>query len=165
VGYFINDGGFGAMNHDVTGRTGEMIWMFNTWMRFVATAADTGGRLAVLEQRLTPAGEPPRHVHANEDEAFYVIDGRLAATIGDDTTVSAGPGEFVFLPRGVPHSLHARTAEVRVLVLLTPAGFEQFFAAIGQPAHSTELPEPTTPDLPAIAAAAARYGVTLLPPA
>jgi quercetin dioxygenase-like cupin family protein len=158
-------GGFSTMTHDVTARTGEMIWMFNTWMRFVATAADTGGRLAVVEQRLTPAGEPPRHVHANEDETFYVIDGRLAATIGDDTTVGAGPGECVFLPRGVPHHLHAETAEVRVLVLLTPAGFEQFFAAIGEPAPSSELPEPTTPDLPAIAAAAARYGVTLLPPA
>lgn len=152
------------MTHDVTARTGEMIWAHNTWMRYVATAADTGGRLAVLEQRLSPAGDPPRHVHANEDEAFYVLDGQLAATIGDDTTVSAGPGEFVFLPRGVPHSLHAQAAEVRGLVLLTPAGFEQFFAAIGQPAPGSELPEPAAPDVPAVAATAARYGVTVLPP-
>jgi quercetin dioxygenase-like cupin family protein len=151
------------VTHDATARTGEMIWMHNTWMRYVATAEDTGGRLAVLEQRLSPAGDPPRHVHANEDEAFYVLEGRLAATIGDDTTVSARPGELVFLPRGVPHSLHARTAEVRGLVLLTPAGFEQFFAAIGQPAPGDELPEPTAPDVPAITAAAARYGVTVLP--
>ncbi|MFG1708157.1 cupin domain-containing protein [Nonomuraea sp. M3C6] len=152
------------MTDDVTARTGEMIWTHNTWMRYVATAADTGGRLAVLEQRLSPAGDPPRHVHANEDEAFYVLDGRLAATIGDDTTVAAGPGEFVFLPRGVPHSLHVQTAEVHCLVLLTPAGFEQFFAAIGQPAPGSELPEPATPDVAAVAAAAARYGVTVLPP-
>ena len=84
-------------------------------------------------------------------------------TIGDDTRVSAGPGEFVFLPQGVPHSLHAQTAEVRVLVLLTPAGFEQFFAAVGQPAPGDELPEPAAPDRATIAAAAARYGVTVLP--
>jgi quercetin dioxygenase-like cupin family protein len=152
------------VTHEGTARAGEMIWMHNTWMRYVATAEDTGGRLAVLEQRLSPAGEPPRHVHANEDEAFYVLEGRLAASIGDDTAVSAGPGELVFLPRGVPHSLHARTAEVRGLVLLTPAGFEQFFAAIGQPAPASELPEPTAPDVAAVAAAAARYGVTVLPP-
>jgi quercetin dioxygenase-like cupin family protein len=158
-------GGCTTMNHDVTGRTGEMIWMLNTWMRFVATAEDTGGRLAVLEQRLTPAGDPPPHVHANEDETFYVLEGRLSATIGYDTTVSAGPGEFLFLPRGVPHSPQAQSAEVRVLLLITPAGFERFFAAIGQPAHSNELPEPTIPDLPAVAAAAARSGVTVLPPA
>jgi quercetin dioxygenase-like cupin family protein len=153
-----------AVTDDVAARTGEMIWMLNTWMRYVATAADTGGRLAVLEQRFSPAGDPPRHVHAGEDEAFYVLEGGLAATIGDDTTVSAGPGEFVFLPRRIPHSLHAQTAEVRGLVLLTPAGFEQFFAAIGQPAPGSELPEPTAPDVAAVAAAAARYGVTVLPP-
>jgi uncharacterized cupin superfamily protein len=103
-------------------------------------------------------------VHANEDEAFYVLEGRLGATIGDDTTVSAGPGELVFLPRGVPHGLHAQTAEVRGLLLVTPAGFEQFFAAIGRPAPSSELPEPTAPDVSAVAAAAARYGVTVFPP-
>lgn len=152
------------MTHDANARAGEMIWAHNFWMRYVATAADTGGRLAVIEQRLTPAGEPPRHVHANEDEAFYVLDGRLAATIGDDITVGAGPGEMVFLPRGVPHSLHARTGEVHGLVLLTPAGFEEFFAAIGRPATADALPEPTAPDVAAVAAAAARYGVTVFPP-
>ncbi|GLZ06393.1 cupin [Actinomadura sp. NBRC 104412] len=138
--------------------------MINSWMRFVTTAEDTGGRLAVLEQRITPAGEPPRHVHANEDEAFYVLEGRLAATLGDDTTLSAGPGELMFLPRGIPHSLHVRTDEARLLVMLNPAGFEKFFAAVGEPARGDGPPEPTTPDVEAIAAEAARYGVTLLPP-
>jgi quercetin dioxygenase-like cupin family protein len=149
---------------DVTARTGDMIWMLNTWMRYVATAEDTGGRLAVLEQRFSPAGDPPRHVHANEDEAFYVLEGRLAADIGDSAPVTAGPGEFVFLPRQVPHGLHAQTPQVRGLVLLTPAGFEQFFAAVGQPAPGGEMPEPAAPDVAAVAAAAARYGVTVFPP-
>lgn len=149
---------------DANARAGETIWTHNSWMRYVATAADTGGRLAVIEQRLSPAGDPPRHVHANEDEAFYVLEGRLEATIGDDAPVTAGPGDFVFGPRGVPHSLHARTAQVRCLVLLTPAGFEPFFAAIGQPAPGSGLPEPADPDVAAVTAAAARYGVTLLPP-
>jgi hypothetical protein len=49
-------------------------------------------------------------------------------------------------------------------VLLAPAGFEQFFAAIGEPATTSELPEPAAPDVPAVVAAAARYGVTILPP-
>lgn len=127
------------MIRDVTARTGDMIWMLNTWMRYVATAEDTGGRLAVLE-------------------------GRLAAAIGDSAPVTAGPGEFVFLPRQVPHGLHAQTPQVRGLVLLTPAGFEQFFAAVGQPAPGGEMPEPAAPDVAAVAAAAARYGVTVLPP-
>lgn len=90
------------MAHNVTARKGEMIWMLSTWMRYVATAEETGGRLAVLEQRCSPAGDPPRHVHANEDEALYVLEGQLAATIGDASPVTAGPGEFVFLPGGYP---------------------------------------------------------------
>ncbi|MCP9950759.1 cupin domain-containing protein [Actinomadura madurae] len=153
------------MTHGATARTGETIWMLNSWMRYVTTGEDTGGGLAVLEQRLTPAGEPPPHVHANEDEAFYVLDGHLGATLGDDTAVSAGPGEMMFLPRGIPHSVHVQTDEVRCLVLVTPAGFERFFAAIGGPAPTDDIPEPTTPDVAAVAAEAARYGVTLLPPA
>lgn len=152
------------MTRDVFARTGEMIWTLNTWMRYLATAEDTGGQLAVLEQRFSPAGDPPRHVHANEDEAVYLLEGELAATIGDNAPLTAGPGDLVFLPRRIPHSLHARTPYVRGLVLLTPAGFEQFFAAIGQPAPGSELPEPAAPDVPAVVAAAARYGVAVLPP-
>ncbi len=53
---------------------------------------------------------------------------------------------------------------MRGLVLVSPAGFEQFFAAIGEPATTNELPEPAAPDVPAVVAAAARYGVTILPP-
>ncbi len=70
----------------------------------------------------------------------------------------------MFLPRGKAHSLHAETPEVRGLVLLAPAGLEQFFAAIGEPATTGELPEPAAPNVPVVAAAAARYGVTILPP-
>lgn len=152
------------MIDDLSARKGDAIWMLNTWMRYVATAQDTNGQLAVVEQRCSPAGDPPRHIHEHEDEAFYVLEGRLTATIGDDTTLTAGPGECVFLPRGKAHSLHAETPEVRGLVLLTPAGFEQFFTAIGEPATTGELPEPAAPNVPAVVAAAARYGVTILPP-
>jgi quercetin dioxygenase-like cupin family protein len=149
---------------DPSARTGDTIWMLNTWMRYVATAEDTNGQLAVVEQRCSPAGDPPRHVHEHEDETFYVLEGRLTATIGGDPPVTAGPGECVFLPRGTAHGLHAETPEVRGLVLVSPAGFEQFFAAIGEPATTSELPEPAAPDVPAVVAAAARYGVTILPP-
>jgi len=129
---------------DPSARTGDTIWMLNTWMRYVATAEDTNGQFAVIEQRCTPAGDPPRHVHVHEheDEAFYVLEGRLTATIGGDTTLTAGPGECVFLPRGKAHSLHAETPEIRGLVLLAPAGFEQFFAATGEPAATGQLPGP-----------------------
>src|SRR5260221_6506241 len=153
-----------AVTDDPDARTGDTIWMLNTWMRYAATAEDTNGQLAVIEQRCTPAGDPPRHVHEHEDETFYVLEGRLTATIGADTTRTAGPGECVFLPRGRAHSLHAETPEVRGLVILTPAGFDQFFAAVGEPARAEELPQPSAPDVPVLVGTAARYGVTILPP-
>jgi quercetin dioxygenase-like cupin family protein len=137
--------------------------MLNNWMRYLATGEDTGGRMALLEQRLTPAGDTPRHVHQYEDEALYVLEGRIRAVIGNDT-VTAGAGQFVFLPRGIPHSLHADSPEARSLVVVSPAGFEQFFAGIGEPAASDDLPEPSAPDAPALIESAASYGVTIFPP-
>lgn len=62
-----------------------------------------------------------------------MFEGQLGASIGDDM-VSAEPGEAVFLPRGAPHGLHAQSPEARGLLLVTPAGFDQFFAAVGRPA-------------------------------
>jgi quercetin dioxygenase-like cupin family protein len=143
--------------------TGDAVWALNTWLRYVVTAQDTNGQLALLEQRCSPAGDTPPHIHTHEDEAFYVLEGRLRATIGDDSVV-ADPGECVFLPRGVPHALHAETPEVRGLVLITPAGFERFFVSVGQPAEAAGLPEPAAPDVAAVASAAAKHGVRILPP-
>lgn len=151
------------MTSQAQARKGDAIWTLNTWMRYLATAEDTGGQLAVLEQRVTPAGDTPPHVHEHEDEAFYVLEGRMRAVIGTDT-VTAGAGELVFLPRGTAHSLHADTPEVRGLVLVTPAGFEQFFATVGEAAPSEHLPTPVAPDIPALIEGAARHGVTVLAP-
>ncbi len=151
------------MSERMTAGAGDRVWTLNTWLRYVATGADTEGRVAILEQRMTPAGDTPPHVHEREDEGFYVIDGKLRAQIGAET-VTAGPGEFVFLPRQLAHSLHAETPEVRGLILVSPAGFEQLFAAVGTAAPTDELPTPAAPDVAALAQAAASYGVTVLPP-
>src|SRR5260370_41178533 len=94
-----------VVTDDPSARTGDTIWMLNTWMRYVATAEDTNGQLAVLEQRCSPAGDPPRHVHEHEDEAFYVLEGRLTATIGGDPPRPPGPRQCVLLPRRKRHRL------------------------------------------------------------
>jgi quercetin dioxygenase-like cupin family protein len=151
------------MAAEVRATAGHEVWALNNWMRYVATGEHTNGRLAVLEQLSCPAGDTPVHVHLHEDEAVYVTEGRIEATIGDDT-VTAGPGELVFLPRGIAHSLHAQTPEVRGLLLVTPAGFDQFFTAVGVPAQSRQLPQPVAPDVPALVQRAASFGVTILPP-
>lgn len=66
-----------------------------------ASAETTGGAFGIIEE-LDPL-DTPLHVHRNEDELWYVLEGEHIVQIGDDE-FSAGPGEMVFAPRGVPHS-------------------------------------------------------------
>lgn len=81
---------------------GEALWTLNTLTRLVATASSTGGALGVWEQRVTPAGNSPLHVHQREDEAFYILEGRVTFEIGGER-LQASAGDFVFAPRQSPH--------------------------------------------------------------
>src|SRR5919109_78378 len=68
--------------------------------------------------------------HANEDEISYVVAGRLGTQVGDDVLV-AGPGDTVVKPRGVPHAFwNAGDEPARLLELISPAGFENYFRAV-----------------------------------
>ena len=92
-----------------------------------AAAASTGGSLTLYESRLSTA--PPRHVHSHEDESFYVLDGAMTAYCGEDVLV-AGPGSFVFLPRGVPHHFTIDSGTATVLLIATPGGIDAYFREI-----------------------------------
>lgn len=99
---------------------GQPIWV-------TLPASRTGGRLTVLEHIAAPGQGPPLHVHAREDEALHLLSGRLRALVGDRMT-EAGPGDSIFLPRGVPHAWSCvGPAPARMLVVLSPSGFEEFF--------------------------------------
>jgi quercetin dioxygenase-like cupin family protein len=93
-----------------------------------AGAGDMNGALAVLDYELAPgfASLPP-HVHQREDEAAYVLEGQLLVQVGESTRL-VGPGEFVICPKGIAHAQSNPGPEpARFLMLLIPAGFEQFF--------------------------------------
>jgi mannose-6-phosphate isomerase-like protein (cupin superfamily) len=92
-----------------------------------ATAAVTAGALTVMESTVTQG--PPRHVHANEDECFYVLAGTVVVSCGDDV-FEAGPRSFVFLPRGIPHTFHAEGSPADVLLIAVPGGIEHYFSEI-----------------------------------
>jgi mannose-6-phosphate isomerase-like protein (cupin superfamily) len=117
----------------------------------------TGGLFSLTESLMQPGTQQaPLHVHSREDETFYVIEGRITAIVGDQTR-DLGPGESVWLPRGVPHRIHTTGEEpVRVLMLLTPAGLERFFDEIDAMNAEGKL----SPGV--LAATASRYGVTIL---
>ena len=122
-----------------------------------AVGADTGGSWALLEQHVTGV-TPPLHRHEREDEAFYVLQGRARVWVGDDE-FDAEPGSFVLAPRNVPHT-YARHpgGDLKLLVLIAPAGFEQMFAEV------VLLPEADQLSPSVLAEVAGRFGVHILGP-
>jgi quercetin dioxygenase-like cupin family protein len=105
---------------------------------------DSGGRLALVEMDIpaTFAG-PPLHVHEAWDEGFYVLEGEVTVQVSADV-MSARPGMFAFAARETPHTfanLSGRRA--RILITLTPAGFERYLETGRRPPPRTRRVGPT----------------------
>ncbi len=141
---------------------GEPIWFLNALTIIKLSAEQTGGRFALLEDRLPAGRESPYHLHHNEDETFYLLDGEFTFYSGSDKFTGSA-GTTVFLPRGIPHGFRADTAG-RMLILTTPAGFDSFVRDAGEPATSLVLPEPKEPDFAKLTALAAKYKIDILGP-
>ena len=110
-----------------------------------------------------PDAEAPLHVHHREDEAFWVLEGDATFEIGG-VSFEAGPGDFAFGPRDVPHRYVVGKTGCRMLFILTPGGFESLLLAMSEPAGSRTLPPPSDkmPDMETIGAIAEAHGCTLL---
>jgi mannose-6-phosphate isomerase-like protein (cupin superfamily) len=148
--------GFG---HEAQG--GErLLWMGEPTL-LKATGEHTGGLYTMAEILTTPDGLVPLHVHHREDEAFFVLDGEVTFSIGDDI-FEAGPGSFAFGPRDVPHSYTVRTPSARMLMVFSPSGFEGFIRETSEPTDSLETVSLDDIDFDRIMAAAERYGAEVL---
>jgi quercetin dioxygenase-like cupin family protein len=144
---------------------GEHLWFFGALTTIKAEGAATGGRVMVSEQLAPRGGGSPLHIHHNEDEWFYVLDGELTIWV-DGTTVVAGPGSFVFGPRDVPHTFIVSSEQARFLLVTEPAGFEGFVRALGTPASAPEMPPGPAgpPDTELVMRAAADHGLEIVGP-
>src|ERR1044071_3288599 len=97
--------------------------------------------LEVIDAIVPPGYSPPLHRHDFGAESFYVIEGRARFVYGDRDEV-LGPGGFVRVPPGVPHSFQTLgDTPSRMLDILTPAGLWDFFAECGEPAAQQRLPD------------------------
>lgn len=96
--------------------------------RFLIAAADTGGRLAVVEHILAPhCLAAPMHRHTREDEFSFVLSGRVGAIL-DGEEVTAEPGDLLFKPRNQWHTFwNAGDETARILELISPAGLDVLF--------------------------------------
>ena len=95
---------------------------------------------------------------------LYVLEGSADFRCGN-LLLAAGPGDFVFLPKGVPHTFTVEADHpLRCLQITTPAGFEDFAAEVGEPATQRRLPDPGPLDPAALGHAAALHQIEILGP-
>jgi quercetin dioxygenase-like cupin family protein len=148
---------------------GTATWFLNSLVATKADLSETRGAYALMEHLLTPDADPPMHVHADEEEAFYVLDGEIEFEV-DGEIARAVPGTFALAPAGRPHRFRVLTPTARMLVLTsapagaTNGGAEAFFRAAGTPATAPVLPAPEAPDPVRLTALAADHGIEILPP-
>ena len=141
-------------------RTDDLFYFLGTPTSLRATAATTNGAFGLVEGQLPPGFESPYHVHTNEDEAFYVVEGEMAFVV-DGAWMVGGPGAYVFGPRNIPHGFKVVSdTAARMLLLCAPAGFEQFVLDLSEP----EGVPPSPPDMARLVATAAKYHIDILGP-
>jgi quercetin dioxygenase-like cupin family protein len=113
-------------------------------IRIVAGAESTNGSFSVVETTEPPGSAAPLHVHHGEAEAFYVLEGAIELTCGEQA-LTATRGDFVHTPKDVPHKYTVvGDSPARVLLLFSRPGFESFFAEGGAPLD--QPPAPPDPD-------------------
>jgi quercetin dioxygenase-like cupin family protein len=103
------------------------------------SGAQNGEAVSVFEILVRPQGGPPPHSHLREDEAYYVLEGAFAFTVGE-TRTEAEAGTFIHFPRGVMHG-YQNTSERdgRLLAIYWPAGIEHYFEEMDRLSKSDEL--------------------------
>lgn len=143
---------------------GEHSWFLNNLFTLKAGGETTAGALTIFEWVGPPGFGPPPHVHRTEDEMFYVLEGMISFWC-DGATETYGPGGFAYLPKRRPHRFRVGDdAPARALQVTTPAQFEHFVRAFGEPATEARLPEPTEPDVERLVRVCAAFDIDVLAP-
>ena len=127
-------------------------------VRFMIDGSEAAERFSLVEHPMSPrALAAPVHRHTREDEYSFVLEGRMGALLGDDV-VEAGPGDLVHKPRDQWHTFwNAGDEPCRILEIISPAGFERFFAELD------EMGGALAADPDAVAALSQRYGLEMQP--
>jgi len=127
-------------------------------VRFLIDGSESGDGFSLVEHPMSArALGAPLHRHSREDEYSYVITGRVGALLGDEV-VSGNAGDLIFKPRGQWHTFwNASDEPARILEIISPAGFERYFAEL------VEMGGSTTADRQSLMDLSARYGLEVDP--
>jgi quercetin dioxygenase-like cupin family protein len=144
---------------------GDAYWLLGMLEIVKIGGEATDGEYGLIEITVRTGEGSPWHVHPDEDEWFYVLDGEFTFYVGD-TRLSVPAGSFAFGPKGVPHTFIAETEEARALVGFQPFHFEGFLREVGEPTAELVLPPPLEgpPDMERLLPIAERNGMQILGP-
>jgi mannose-6-phosphate isomerase-like protein (cupin superfamily) len=137
---------------------GAMGFLGSIGVRFMIDGSEAAERFSLVEHPMSPrALAAPLHRHTREDEYSFVLEGRMGALLGDDV-VEAGPGDLVHKPRNQWHTFwNAGDEPCRILEIISPAGFERFFAELDAIGGALRA------DPEAVAELSQRYGLEMQP--
>lgn len=141
---------------------GKAFWLMDSLYEVKASGEETDGAMTVMEMTIPAGMGPPPHTHPGT-ETIYVVEGTLRLHIGDEV-LDGGPGSLFHIPEGTMERFEP-TSTVRLVVTYTPGGLDRFFAEVGEPAQSHELPpkSDSPPDFDRVIEIAERYGVDMRP--
>ncbi len=140
------------------------LWWKSGRISVKTTGTETGGAFAQVETDDPLGGAPPVHIHHNEEETFYVLDGEVSVFV-DGHEERLATGDYAFVPRGVPHAYLVRSERARMLVSFSPAGFEQAFVELGVPsADGTQPADEVFPGPEEAGRVFAAYGCEIVGP-
>ncbi len=146
---------------------GQAIWFSGLLATMKAVSSDTHNAFALQEQVCPPGLQPPLHLHHHQDEAFYILEGEVTVTCGEQVW-RATAGSFAFLPKGVAHTFKVEGATpARMLVITSPGGpfgFEYFVEEMGDPAPTLTIPPAGPPDEQRLLTLAEKYSIEVLFP-
>ena len=127
-------------------------------VRFMIGGEESGGGFSLVEHPMAPrALAAPLHRHSREDEYSFVLEGRVGALLGDEVLYGE-PGDLIFKPRDQWHTFwNAGDEPARILEIISPAGFEQFFAELARFANGG------APDPEVMGELCARYALEMQP--
>ena len=147
--------------------TGPMVLGPGDIYTFLATEAETDGAYFVMEGMVPPDGGPPPHIHHNQVETFYIVEGQMEILLGDQV-YQANAGDFVHVSKGTTHRFINRSqTPTKMILTFVPAGdVEHFFREAFEQTTDRNAPPPPLDDafIQRMLQAAGRHDIEVLPP-
>lgn len=141
----------------------EAVWWQGALFRVPGRRETTNGAFGLVEANFWKGMATPLHIHRDQEEAFYVLEGRMRVRRGSDE-LTIGPGQLLVVPRGMPHSFKVLDDGTRALVLLVPGGFEEMFLEGGEPVVDQGSPPARQYDIDHVRSLAAKYRMEIVGP-